>query len=69
MRPFYRSYNECLRKTLFNKDECKPKLEEVSVCEKTNDLFERDTKLPILRSFKKRKPKIDHETKTNAEDE
>ena len=30
--PTYRSYNECLKKTLFDKEECKQKLEEVTVC-------------------------------------
>ena len=67
--PNYSSYNDCLRKTLFDKDECQPKLHELTVCEKTNDLFEMDKKLAILRSFKKRKPKVDHGTEIHADDE
>ncbi len=55
--PSYRSYNDCLRNTLFDKDECQPKLQELSSCEKTNDMFETDKKLAILKTFKKRKPK------------
>ncbi len=37
--PAYRSYNECLRTTLFDREECQSKLQEVSTCEVTNDLF------------------------------
>jgi hypothetical protein len=53
----YRNYNDCLRKTLFDKEECKPKLEEVIACEKDNDLYQTEKKLAILRSFKKKKGK------------
>lgn len=55
--PSYTSYNSCLKATLFDRDECKVQLQEVSTCEKTNDLFETDKKLALLRSFKKRKGK------------
>lgn len=30
--PNYRSYNDCLKKTLFDREECRPKLEELSQC-------------------------------------
>lgn len=55
--PAYQSYNECLRKTLFDRDECKAKLSEVISCQKVNDLYETVKKLSILKSFKKRKLK------------
>ena len=38
--PTYLLYNECLRKTLFDREECKPKMEEVIECEKVNDLYQ-----------------------------
>ena len=49
----YQSYNDCLKKTLFDRDECKPNMDEVINCEKTNDLYQTDKKLAILKSFKK----------------